>query len=113
MSSEKASKRIFTSIAKVDSQLPVIYCPVPPYVYGLHRRLMAESGPIGPSRAPADINAHVCVCVCVSTGFVPGMIKLVRSWRGHLADRQVWLSKALAWRFGGRLPGAMQRHGAE
>ena len=59
----------------------------------------------------------VCVCVCVSlsTGFVPLMImiKPVESWRGgEFADWQIGPCKALAWRFGGILPGkAMQSHG--
>ena len=61
--------------------------------------LLPESGPVGPSRAPANINERVCVCVCVcvsvclsvclsvwlSTGFVPVMIMIKRWSHGVVA----------------------------
>ena len=74
--------------------------------------LLLESGPVGPSKAPTNINerarARVCVCVSLSTGFVPLviMIKPVESWSGgDLADWRIGGCKALARRFCGRLPG--------
>ena len=71
--------------------------------------LLPESRPVGPSRALADIIGCQCACplaLCQS-------IKPVAwSWRGDLADWQVWPCKALAWRFGGRFPGVtMKNHG--
>ena len=57
-------------------------------------------GPVGllPALMSARTCVCVCVCVCVSTGFVPVTIKPVVSWRGDLADCQVWPCKAMVRR---------------